>query len=62
MKKLLEPYDGKLSCTVLRRGRWRKFSSLFDFKNQIIDDMLETFDIKRSLSAKGTPLDNAVAE
>ena len=33
-----------------------------EFKNEIIDDMLETFNIKRSLSAKGTPLDNAVAE
>jgi len=33
-----------------------------EFKNQIIDEMLETFSIKRSLSAKGTPLDNAVAE
>ncbi len=33
-----------------------------EFKNQIIDDILETFDIKRSLSAKGAPLDNAVAE
>ena len=31
-------------------------------KNQVIDEMLETFDIKRSLSAKDTPLDNAVAE
>jgi putative transposase len=33
-----------------------------EFKNQVIDEMLETFSIKRSLSAKGTPLDNAVAD
>lgn len=33
-----------------------------EFKNKVIDEMLETFSIKRSLSAKGTPLDNAVAE
>lgn len=33
-----------------------------EFKNKIIDDVLETFDIKRSLSKKGTPYDNAVAE
>ncbi len=33
-----------------------------EFKNKLIDDALRTFDIKRSLSEKGTPYDNAVAE
>lgn len=33
-----------------------------EFKNQIIDQALDTFDIERSLSEKGTPYDNAVAE
>ena len=33
-----------------------------EFKNQLIDDALEAFGIKRSLSEKGTPYDNAVAE
>ena len=33
-----------------------------DFKNRIIEEALETFDIKRSLSHKGCPYDNAVAE
>ena len=28
----------------------------------MIDEILETFDIKRSLSMKGCPYDNAVAE
>lgn len=32
------------------------------FKNKIIDDVLKTFNIKRSLSKKGCPYDNAVAE
>lgn len=32
------------------------------FKNQLIDDALEAFDIERSLSEKGNPYDNAVAE
>ncbi len=32
-----------------------------EFKNQLIDDVLETFQIKRSLSNKGCPYDNAVA-
>lgn len=33
-----------------------------EFKNKIIDQVLETFEIKRSLSKKGSPYDNAVAE
>ncbi|MEH7452819.1 IS3 family transposase [Gottfriedia acidiceleris] len=33
-----------------------------EFKNKIIDDALVTFNIQRSLSMKGCPYDNAVAE
>ncbi len=33
-----------------------------EFKNQLIEKTLDTFNIKRSLSMKGTPYDNAVAE
>lgn len=33
-----------------------------EFKNQIIEETLEAFDITRSLSHKGCPYDNAVAE
>lgn len=33
-----------------------------EFNNHLIDDMLDTFQIKRSLSLKGCPYDNAVAE
>lgn len=33
-----------------------------EFKNKLIDDILETFNISRSLSLKGCPYDNAVAE
>jgi transposase InsO family protein len=33
-----------------------------EFKNEILDDILHAFGIKRSLSAKGTPTDNAVME
>ena len=33
-----------------------------EFKNQVIDEIIQAFGIKRSLSAKGTPIDNAVAE
>lgn len=33
-----------------------------EFKNQIIDEILDTFNIERSLGMKGCPYDNAVAE
>lgn len=33
-----------------------------EFKNQAIDEILEAFQIERSLSMKGCPYDNAVAE
>ena len=33
-----------------------------EFDNQLISKLLDTFDIVRSLSAKGCPYDNAVAE
>ena len=33
-----------------------------EFKNQIIEEILEGFEIERSLSRKGCPYDNAVAE
>jgi len=33
-----------------------------EFKNQLIDEALEVFGIERSLSEKGSPYDNAVAE
>ena len=33
-----------------------------EFKNRIIEEALETFDIRRSLSHKSCPYDNAVAE
>ena len=33
-----------------------------EFKNQIIDEVIEKYNLKRSLSNKGTPLDNAVIE
>jgi putative transposase len=33
-----------------------------EFKNQIIEQILDAFGIERSLSARGKPIDNAVAE
>lgn len=33
-----------------------------EFGNKLIDEVLKTFEIKRSLSTKGCPYDNAVEE
>ena len=33
-----------------------------EFKNKLIDDIIKRFNFRRSLSSKGTPLDNAVIE
>ncbi|PIC56662.1 hypothetical protein CSV80_13375 [Sporosarcina sp. P12(2017)] len=33
-----------------------------EFKNQLLDEALKTFGIRRSLSMKGCPYDNTVAE
>lgn len=33
-----------------------------EFKNELLDEVISTFQIKRSLSMKGCPYDNAVAE
>ncbi|WP_412973470.1 IS3 family transposase [Niallia circulans] len=46
----------------LRKIRYFHTDRGNEFKNKLIDEALETFDIKRSLSMKGCPYDNAVAE
>lgn len=33
-----------------------------EFKNELLDEVISTFQIKRSLCMKGAPYDNAVAE
>ena len=33
-----------------------------EFKNRLVDELIEKYNLKRSLSNKGTPLDNAVIE
>lgn len=49
------PYDlSKINIFHTDRGN--------EFKNKIIEELIEAFGIKRSLSKKGCPYDNAVAE
>ncbi len=51
--KIKHPLD-KISIFHTDRGN--------EFKNELIDNLLSTFKIERSLSKKGCPYDNAVAE
>ncbi|MEK5406688.1 IS3 family transposase [Paenibacillus sp. FSL W8-0439] len=46
----------------LRQIQWFHTDRGSEFKNQKMDELLKTFDIGRSLSMKGCPYDNAVAE
>lgn len=46
----------------LRQMQWFHTDRGSEFKNEKIDGLLETFEIGRSLSVKGCPYDNAVAE
>jgi transposase InsO family protein len=47
---------------ILRRICLFHTDRVSEFKNQIIDESMAAFGIERSLSAKGKPIDNAVAE
>ena len=51
-------------CTPLSELSWIQYNSDRgnEFKNQVIDEVLDTFVISRSLSKKGCPYDNAVSE
>jgi transposase InsO family protein len=46
----------------LRRVRIFHTDRGSEFKNEVIDSIVSAFGIERSLSAKGVPIDNAVAE
>lgn len=73
-QKMVELYNsGKPRAELVRKALYSiKYDlreiSLFhtdrgnEFKNRIIEEVLETFDIRRTLSYKGCPYDNAVAE
>ena len=57
VKEAFQRVEGSLADICLfhtNRGK--------EFKNQTIEELLEAFDIERSLSHKGCPYDNAVAE
>lgn len=56
-------YEAFLSSSVnLLRVKMFHTDRGNEFKNKLIEDVLRAFNIERSLSHKGTPYDNAVAE
>lgn len=56
-------YDAFLSSSVnLSKIRIFHTDRGCEFKNKIIDELISTFGIRRSLSHKGCPYDNAVSE
>lgn len=60
-----EPIENKLQRQFTGQAPYAVVVSdltYVEFKNAMIDQVIETFQIKRSLSMKGCPYDNAVAE
>ena len=54
--------SGKLSRTVLRRGKESNLFSLVDYQMKPYQSMLKDKGIRQSMSRKGNCLDNAVME
>ena len=48
--------------TALRNNQMFHSDRGSEFKNELLDEVISTFQIKRSLCMKGAPYDNAVAE
>ena len=55
-------YDAFLSSVNLSKMKIFHTDRGNEFKNQLIDELIDTFEITRSLSRKGCPYDNAIAE
>ena len=62
VKKCLSRMSGKLSRTVLRRGKGSNPFSLVDFTNNDYIELLHTEGIKISMNGKGRALDNIYIE
>ena len=62
VKKCLSRMSGKLSRTVLRRGKGSNPFSLVDFTNKDYIELLQTEGIKISMDGKGRALDNIFVE
>ena len=62
VKKCLSRMSGKLSRTVLRRGKGSNPFSLVDYQMKKYQQLLEKKGTRQSMSRKGNCLDNAVME
>lgn len=62
VKKCLSRMSGKLSRTVLRRGKGSNPFSLVDYTSKEYRNAIESKEFKLSYSAKGCPYDNACIE
>ena len=62
VKKCLSRMSGKLSRTVLRRGKGSNPFSLVDYQMKQYQQMLKDHGIIQSMSRKGNCLDNSVME
>src|SRR5660397_106139 len=62
VKKCLSRMSGKLSRTVLRRGKGRNPFSLVDFTSKLFNNFCEKNCIQQSMSRAGCPYDNAPME
>ena len=62
MKKILLFLMSITLLFVITGCKGKKALTADEFKNKMIDEVLSAFEIKRSLSKKGCPYDNAVAE
>jgi transposase InsO family protein len=62
VKKCLSRMSGKLSRTVLRRGRESNLSSLVEFTSHDFQKVLTDQGVKISMDGKGRALDNIAIE
>ena len=62
VKKCLSRMSGKLSRTVLRRGKGSNPFSLVDFTSKEFTEFCESVGITQSMSKAGYPYDNAPME
>jgi len=62
VKKCLSRMSGKLSRTVLRRGKGSNPFSLVDFTSEKYTEYLKTANIRQSMDGKGRWVDNVIIE
>lgn len=62
VKRCLSRMSGKLSCTVLRRGKGSNPFSLVDYTNRQLKNKLDSISATQSMSRVGRCIDNGPME